>query len=170
MDEKTMRGCAQTSTLNNRENLQYNLFSLNYLKLIVSAIPRQELEILILDAASRACRGCRGEFIHFSMNDVYREIRIGNTFVFADRKRTIWDERFEIISKGIVQYTLKTNGYSSLKRSGGVNVCRWYKSENTEEQIMGNGAVLFQEENRQKPNLVNTDTTLEYPPARMECA
>lgn len=91
-------------------------------------LPRRELESLILEAAEKSAINQCGSGRMFSTNDLYLNISVGDTAVFKTaQKGTIWEDRFNLISLGIVQYTLKSHGYSSIKRGGGVNVRRWYK-------------------------------------------
>ena len=91
-----------------------------------SGMPRCEKEIVIRRAAANACRSPNGNLVHFSLNDVYREIKIGDSFRFIDRKGVLWHDRFKYFPRGIVQYVLMKEGYKTEKRSGGANVCRYY--------------------------------------------
>lgn len=110
-------------------------------------LPRNELEYLILEAAEKSSINQFGKGRMFSTNDLYLNITIGNLSVFKTaQKGTIWEDRFNLISLGIVQYTLKSNGYSSIKRGGGVNVRRWYKEE-----------LFLEEEKLQKSEIIDAD-------------
>lgn len=109
-------------------------------------LPRGELECLILEAAEKSSINQNGKGRYFSTNDLYLNLSVGDKSVFkAAQKGTIWEDRFKLISLGIVQYTLKSNGYSSVKRGGGVNVRRWYKEE------------LFLGDNLQHSEIIDAD-------------
>ncbi len=89
----------------------------------------------IIDAGMKAARSPNGTARYFSINDVY------SVLGFLPTRSVTWSKRFTLLPPGRVRAVLKGNGFGSIKKSGGANVCRYYLipvvSENGDISAMG---------------------------------
>lgn len=147
-----------------RADLSNNtITTLWYLKLL----PRDELEVLILEAAERSSISENGRPRKFSTNDLFLNLTVGNHTLFKALKGSLWEDRFNLISLGIVQHTLQTNGYSSVKRSGGVNVRRWFKEDLFLEGQPRNSEILDADQQQEEALNLEIQTQINNPQSQI---
>lgn len=110
-----------------------SLHNKNSIAWYLNTMPQCELEKVILKAAEKACKTQSGKPRYFSTNDLFLSIEI-NGCSFQAVKGTVWEKRFSIINLGIIQSTLRKNGYATIKMARGSCVRKWFNVSDMETQ------------------------------------